>query len=121
MFVHDNVHAARDHDGRAREQRAVGAADQNIQSIANAQTIEVYSNGPTTEGGARRNASVSQYCPKAPLMPSMQPRPVFDRYRMPVGQRQNRARRARQASTQKTIAVFELVRPSRRTVSALNA
>ena len=38
----------------------VGVADQKIQSIANAHRIEVYSKGPTTDGGARRNASVTQ-------------------------------------------------------------
>src|ERR1700690_3773338 len=30
----------------------VGFADQHTQSIANAHKIDVYSNGPTTEGGA---------------------------------------------------------------------
>jgi hypothetical protein len=40
---------------------AVGEADQKIQSMAKAHKSEVYSNGPTTEGGARRNASVIQY------------------------------------------------------------
>jgi len=36
-----------------------GEADQKIQSMPKAQSMAVYSNGPTTEGGARRNASVS--------------------------------------------------------------
>src|SRR5260370_31961167 len=38
---------------------AEGEADQKIQSIPKAHRIAVYSNGPTTDGGARRNASVS--------------------------------------------------------------
>jgi len=40
---------------------AEGDADQKIQSMANAHKSDVYSNGPTTDGGARRNASVIQY------------------------------------------------------------
>ena len=36
-----------------------GEADQKIQSMAKAQRMEVYSNGPTTAGGARRKASVN--------------------------------------------------------------
>jgi hypothetical protein len=48
--------------------RAVGFADQNTQSIAKAHRMEVYSNGPTTDGGARRNVSVTQYWPSAPLL-----------------------------------------------------
>src|SRR5580698_2847061 len=46
-----------------------GATDQNIQSMANAQSMAVYSKGPTTDGGARRNAFVSQNCPSAPVTP----------------------------------------------------
>lgn len=38
---------------------AEGTADQNIQSMAIAQSMEVYSNGLTTDGGARLKASVS--------------------------------------------------------------
>ena len=37
--------------------------------MAKAQRIEVYSNGPTTDGGARRNASVIQNWPSAPATP----------------------------------------------------
>ena len=100
---------------------ADGLADQNIQSIKNAQSMAVYSNGATTEGGARRKASVSHICPSAPVMP------------MPTSQPQSAASTGRQSRADKlaqprptmsryqnTMDMLELLRPSVRTVSALN-
>src|SRR5277367_4779089 len=99
-----------------------GVADQNIQSIAKAQRMEVYSKGATTEGGARRKASVNQYCPSAPKIP------------MPASQIQSplstgcQSRIARRPEPklirpkyQNTMDMLEFEVPSVRTVSALNA
>src|ERR1700675_388052 len=100
---------------------ADGEADQNIQSMAKAHRMAVYSNGPTTEGGARRNASVSHIWPSAPVTP------------IPMSQPQSEARTGRQspmASTpepiltssryQNTMDMLELPRPRVRTVNALS-
>ena len=46
-----------------------GVADQKTQSMPKPHRIELYSNGATTAGGARRNASVIQNCPSAPATP----------------------------------------------------
>src|ERR1700730_3952082 len=99
---------------------ADGEADQKIQAMAKAHRIAVYSNGPTTEGGARRKASVSHIWPSAPVTP------------IPTSQPQSEAGTGRQSPIasmpepiltsskyQKTMDMLELARPSVRTVNAL--
>src|ERR1022692_1697518 len=98
-----------------------GVADQNSQSIANAQRIAVYSKGPTTDGGARLKASVSQNCPRAPDIP------------MPASHTQSPGSTERQSLSarmpdpmltsiryQNTMDMLELLRPSVRTVKPLS-
>lgn len=101
---------------------ADGLADQKIQSIANAHSIDVYSKGPTTDGGARRNASVIQYCPSAPLAPTSasQPQSLTGIGRHSPSDISAVALPTR-TRNQKTRPVFEFVRLKVRTVSALSA
>jgi hypothetical protein len=47
-----------------------GTFDQKSQSIATAQSIEEYSRGATTNGGAPWKARVMRYCPAAPAAPT---------------------------------------------------
>ena len=101
---------------------ALGSTDQKTQSIPNAQRIDEYSNGATTEGGARRNASVTQYCPSAPLNPT-----AASHVQSPAATRRHSgaARTPEPIPTinrnHTTIAALEFVRPKVRTMTALNA
>src|SRR5450756_1848155 len=98
-----------------------GVADQNSQSIPNAQRMAVYSKGPTTDGGARRKASVSQNCPSAPDIPM----PASHSQSPGSTERQSPAARIpdpRLTSTryQNTMDMLELLRPRDRTVKPLS-
>src|ERR1700691_256116 len=100
---------------------AEGTADQNTQSIAKAHRIEVYSNGATTAGGARRKASVSQNCPSAPEIPIP---PSHSQSPASIGCHSPAASMPEPKLTssmyQNTMAMLEFVRPSDRTVKALS-
>src|SRR5450631_4188329 len=100
---------------------AVGFADQKIQSMANAHRIEVYSKGPTTDGGARRKASVIQYCPSAPLAPTSASHPQS---LTGIGRQSptdiNAVAEPTRTRNQNTRPVLELLRLKDRTVSALS-
>src|SRR5579862_6759994 len=99
----------------------VGVADQNTQSIPKAQRMDVYSKGATTEGGARRNASVIQNWPSAPAMPT----PPSQSQSLDCTEFQpliesNPEPTPTSARFQNTIDMLEFCLPSERTVSALS-
>ena len=101
---------------------ALGSTDQKNQSIPKAQRIDEYSNGATTEGGARRNASVTQYCPSAPVIPTAashtQSPEATCRH---CGAARIPSPMPASNKNHTTIAALEFERPKVRTVTALSA
>src|ERR1700677_1796787 len=98
-----------------------GVADQKIQSMAKAPRMDVYSNGATTAGGARRKASVIQNWPSAPAKPCLASHGQSDAgisRQLPI--ESSPEPMPTSIKFQNTVDMIELPRPSDLTVNALS-